>query len=100
MGLVLALQLLIPLRALVDDSDQRQRVGWNMYSTETYYPSIVLDLGEGGRRGVSFGHVVARSRPEVNYAGDLPPYLCARYLEARAVSLTFNSPEPEVTACE
>lgn len=99
-GLVLALQVLIPLRALIDDSDQRQRVGWNMFSTETYYPSIQLELRDGARRGVSFGQVVPRRRPEINYARELPPYLCTRFPETQSVSLTFESPEPQVTACK
>lgn len=99
-GVVLALQLLVPLRALVDGSDQRQRFGWNMYSTETYYPHIVLELRDGGSRSVALGQVVRRRRPEVDYARDLPPYLCGRYPEAGSVRLTLASPEPEVTRCD
>ena len=98
-GLVLALQLLVPLRALVDDSDQRQRFGWNMYSTETYYPRIVLNLSTGESHALPLGQVARGLRPEINYAADLPPYLCERFPDAQSVSLSFRSPEPEVTPC-
>ena len=100
MGLVLALQVLVPLRAILDDSDHRQRFGWNMYSTDTRYPEITLELRDGSRRGIALGSVVLHRRPEVHYGRDLPPFLCSRYPEARAVLLTFAAPAPEVTRCD
>ena len=96
---MLAIQLLVPLRALLDDSDPRRPFGWSMYATETRYPDIVVVLDDGARRGIPFGAVVARRRPEVDYAGDLPPHLCERVAGARSVELTFDDPEPEVTPC-
>ncbi|MGI9557730.1 MAG: hypothetical protein ACR2N5_07300 [Solirubrobacterales bacterium] len=99
MGVVVALQVLIPLRALLDDSDQRQRFAWGMYSTETTYPGVSLDLDNGAQRGVAFTDVVRRRRPEMNYARDLPPFLCERFPEAASVRLSFGAPEPEVTPC-
>lgn len=95
---MLVLQVLVPLRALLDERD-RQPFGWSMYATETRYPDIELELGDGALRRVAFAEVVARRRPEIDYRSDLPPYLCERYPEAREVRLSFESPQPEVTSC-
>lgn len=97
---MIVVQVLVPLRALVDDSDLQERFGWSMYSKERQYPEIALELRGGGRREVAFGDVTPRPRPEVNYARDLPAYLCSRYPEARTVLLSFEPPEPEVTRCD
>jgi hypothetical protein len=99
-GVVIALQLLVPLRALVADSDLQQRFGWSMYSKDREYPAIELALRDGGRREVDFGDVTPRARPEVDYARDLPPHLCSRYPDTRGVLLSFGSREPEVTPCD
>jgi hypothetical protein len=90
----------VPLRALVNDSDLQQRFGWSMYSKDRDYPEVALELRGGGRRDVDFGGVTPRARPEVDYARDLPAYLCSRYPEARTVLLTFETPEPEATRCD
>ena len=99
-GVVIAVQVLVPLRALVVESDLQQRFGWSMYSQDREYPEVALALRGGGHRQVDFGDLTPRARPEVDYARDLPAHVCSRYPEARTVLLTFESREPEVTRCD
>jgi hypothetical protein len=96
---VVALQLVVPLRALVDDSDRQQRFGWAMYSAHTGYPDFTVEHRDGRREEVALGSMLARARPEVDYARDLPSYLCTRYPDARAVLGRTDAPEPEITRC-
>ena len=98
-GIVVAVQLLVPLRALVDDSDRQERLGWAMYSAHTGYPDFALEYRDGRREPIDLGTVVPRARAEVDYARDLPRYLCTRHPDARAVLVKTDAPEPEVTRC-
>ncbi len=69
---------MVCLPALALDDGRPARLGWHMYSGVASVPEVVVRLDDGGTHPVAVQDVVARLRPEPDYAPALVRHLCDR----------------------
>jgi hypothetical protein len=93
---VLMLMVLGPTAAL--DERRPAMLGWQMYSSVTYFPVIEVEKADGTREERQLGNVVSGVRPEVDYFERIPPFLCAKETGVVRVHLKREHPKREASA--
>lgn len=92
----LMLMILGPAAAL--DEPRPAMFGWQMYSSVTYLPEIEVEKADGTWEERLLEDVASGLRPEVDYFGRVPQFLCARERDLVRVRLVREHPKLETEA--
>lgn len=94
----LCLMVIGPAAAL--DGPRPGKLGWHMYASATYLPTIEVEMADGSREERQIGEIASGFRPEVDYFEPVARFLCAREPKTSRVHLTRERPErSEVIEC-
>lgn len=91
----LALMVVLPVTAL--DEERPARFGWQMYSANKSVPQVTAIAADGSRTDLPFENLVARNRPEVDYAAPVAQFVCNTRPGTTAVQVVRSTPRYEET---
>lgn len=86
----LAVQLALPIRALLADGPNPARFGWQMFATLPWVPQVEAELDSGTRTPMDLRLVVGYPRAEMAYDDRLVPALCRALPEARSLMVRWH----------
>lgn len=92
--LLAGILLVLPIRAMFDE--RPARYGWQMYSTISHAPEIVVEEADGSAQAVDVLSYMADPRAEIRWAGPLIERLC-RDTRAAAVVVRERGDEERAT---
>ncbi len=91
------IQVLLPVVQLLT-VPAPARFGWQMYSSSTAVPDVLIELRDGSTRAVQPADFLTSVRPDIPIADILTPQLCQSQ-SVRAVIFAYSERPPERRRC-